>query len=144
MGDFASIGLYAGKSFFDRLGVTLQLRGEWMDEMSINKDILLYAYPNYDPYATGYKKVFITPQLSWSFGNFGIFALADIPVYQNVNKTQVVTELQATLGLSYRFFAMKSRFDKVEMGEFICPMHPEVTSTFMGACPKCGMDLEKK
>jgi len=27
---------------------------------------------------------------------------------------------------------------------YACPMHPEVTSTKPGTCPKCGMTLEKK
>lgn len=29
-------------------------------------------------------------------------------------------------------------------GQYTCPMHPEVVSDKTGACPKCGMDLEKK
>ncbi len=144
MGDFASLALFAGKSFFNNLGVTLQVRGEWVGEMKLNKDILLYAYPNYDPYATGYKKVFVTPQLSFTKGKFTVYALADIPVYQYVTNTQVVTQLQATTGLSFRFFTMKSKFDQIELGEYYCPMHPEVISSFAGECPKCGMDLEKK
>ncbi|MFT4154231.1 multicopper oxidase domain-containing protein [Parafilimonas sp.] len=28
--------------------------------------------------------------------------------------------------------------------EYVCPMHPEVTSDKPGKCPKCGMELEKK
>jgi hypothetical protein len=144
MGDFASIGLFVGKSFFGNLGATLQLRGEYMAEMKLNPDILMYAYPNYDPYATGYKKVFVTPQVSYTLGKFSFYALADIPVYQYVTKTQVGTQFQATAGISFRFFAMKSKFDKIEMGDYSCPMHPDVTSSFKGACPKCGMDLELK
>ena len=27
---------------------------------------------------------------------------------------------------------------------YVCPMHPEVTSTQPGLCPKCAMDLVKK
>lgn len=27
---------------------------------------------------------------------------------------------------------------------YVCPMHPEVTSTAPGKCPKCGMDLVKR
>jgi hypothetical protein len=29
-------------------------------------------------------------------------------------------------------------------GAYICPMHPEVTSTAPGICPKCKMKLEQK
>src|SRR5215211_9113185 len=36
------------------------------------------------------------------------------------------------------------RFDVDEIRtrtEYVCPMHPEVTSDEPGSCPKCGMDL---
>ena len=144
VGDFASVSLFAGTTFFQMLGTTLQLRGEWMDKMKVNRDILLYNFPNYDPEATGYKKIFITPQISLSKGKFTVFALADLPVYQYLTNTQVGTQFQMTAGLSFRFFAMKSKVEQLEMGDYFCPMHPEVTSSFMGECPKCGMDLEKK
>ncbi len=29
-----------------------------------------------------------------------------------------------------------------EFGEYVCPMHSEVRSTFSGDCPICGMELE--
>lgn len=103
MGDYASVSLFVSRSFVRNLGTTLQIRGEWMNEMSVNKDILMYAYPNYDPFATGYKKVFVIPQVSYSVGKFTFFALADLPVYQYVTKTQVATELQITAGASFRF-----------------------------------------
>lgn len=143
LGDFASVGLFAGKTFFDKLGVTIQLRREWTDEITLNKNILLYAYPNYDVEATGYTKVFVTPQLSFSQGKFTVYGLIDIPVYQYVTKTQVGTEFQATVGLSFRFFAMKSSSEIIPLGNYSCPMHPEITSSFENKCPKCGMDLEK-
>lgn len=143
LGDFASIGLFAGKTFFSNLGTTLQVRGEWTDEITLNENILLYAYPNYDVEATGYKKIFVSPQVSYSFGKFTAYGLIDLPVYQYVTKTQVGTKLQATVGLSFRFFAMKSNTDKIDLGNYSCPMHPEVTSSFKTTCPKCGMDLEK-
>jgi hypothetical protein len=112
-GDFASVGLFAGKNVLRNLGITLQTRFEWMDVMKINKDIFLYAFPNYDPDATGYKKVFLTPQLSYSLGNFTLFGLIDIPVYQYVTKTQVGTQWQTTFGLSYRFYAWKPSIEKL-------------------------------
>lgn len=145
MGDFASIGLFAGKTFFDKLAATLQVRGEITGKMSLNENILLYAYPNYDPDATGYKKIFVSPMLNYTLGNFTFFAFADIPVYQNVTKTQVGTQFQATAGLSFRFYASKLKVAEVEMGDYYCPMHPEVKASFKGTCPKCGgMELIKK
>lgn len=29
-------------------------------------------------------------------------------------------------------------------GEYVCPMHEEVTSDVPGECPKCGMDLKRR
>lgn len=35
--------------------------------------------------------------------------------------------------------------EKISASEvYTCPMHPKVESAEPGACPKCGMDLEKK
>jgi hypothetical protein len=143
LGNFASVSLFAGKTFFEKLGVTLQVRGEWTDQIKLNKNILLYAYPNYDVEATGYKKVFVSPQLSYTQGKFTAYGLMDIPVYQYVTKTQVGTKFQATVGLSYRFFARKNIAKNILSGTYYCPMHPEVTSSVPGKCTKCGMDLEK-
>jgi hypothetical protein len=143
LGDFTGVSLFIGKTFFSKLGTTLQVRGEWTDQIRLNNNILLYAYPNYDVEATGYKKVFVSPQVSYSFGKFTAYGLIDLPVYQFVTKTQVGTKVQTTLGVSFRFFAMKSKQDKIDIGNYFCPMHPEVTSSFKSTCPKCGMDLEK-
>lgn len=106
IGDYATVGIFAGKTFFQKLGVTLQIKGEWVDKMKLNNDILLYAYPSYDPEATGSRKIFVVPQLSYSFKEkITFYALSEFPVYQNVIKTQIASQYQATLGISYRFFA---------------------------------------
>ncbi|HKR06976.1 MAG TPA: heavy metal-binding domain-containing protein [Bacteroidia bacterium] len=150
LGDFASFALFAGKSFFNHLGVTLQARYEWVDRMKINESILLFGKPsNYFPEATGYKKVFITPQLSFTKGKFTVYGAYDIPVYQYINSsdfyTQVGSQHQTTVGISFRFFAVKSVVkDATGNNDYYCPMHPEVTSSKPGQCPKCGMDLVKK
>ncbi|MBK8483166.1 MAG: hypothetical protein IPL31_02110 [Saprospiraceae bacterium] len=92
--------------FFKKLGTTLQVRGEWVDKMKLNETILLNAYPNYYPEAKGYKKIFVAPQLSYTVGKFIFYALTDIPAYQYVTKSQVGSEFSATIGLSYRFYAV--------------------------------------
>lgn len=144
LGDYRSIALFAGKSFSDNLGLTFQLRGEWVDKMKLNNDILLYAYPNYDPEATGYKKVFFTPQVSFTKSNFTIYALSDIPVYQYLVKTQVGSQHQFTFGISYKlFFRKRSATLPDGTKGWACPMHPEVVSDKPSTCPKCGMNLEK-
>jgi len=108
LGDYASIGLFAGKTFFETLGITLQLKGEWVDKMKLNKNILLYAYPNYDPEATGSRKVFFVPQLSYSYKtHLTVFAYTEIPVYQYVTKTQIASQFQGTVGISFRFATVK-------------------------------------
>jgi len=144
MGDFASIGLFAGKSFLDHFGLTVQLRAEWMKRMQLNETILQYAYPNYDPEATGYKKVFFTPQVNFSSGKFTLYVQTDIPLYQYVTKSQVGTQIQGAIGLSFRLSCVNQSTDKINPGVYYCPMHHEVTSLEKGKCPICGMDLIRK
>lgn len=149
IGDYASIGLFAGKTFYDKLGVTLQVRGEWVDKMKLNNTVLLYAYPNYDPFATGSRKVFFVPQVSYSFtNNFTLYALSEIPLYQYVVNNQAGSELQLTAGISYKFLTYKVGKVKSDNsqanGQYQCPMKCEgMTFNKPGKCSVCGMELEK-
>ncbi len=148
LGDFFSVGLFAGKSLFNHLGITLQARYESVGVMKINESVFLFGKPsNYNPEATGYKKVYITPQLSVTKGKFTIYASHDIPVYQYLNSsddyTQIGSKNQTTLGISYRFFVTGVSTNKeVVNAKYYCPMHTEVKSAKPGICPKCGMELE--
>lgn len=148
LGDYSSVALFASKSFFNHLGIVLQARYEQVQPMQINENILLFGKPsNYNPEATGYKKVYITPQISFTQGKFTLFASTDFPVYQFLNTsdyyTQVGSQHQTTVGLSFRFFAVKPLVKPTNgTAEYYCPMHPEVISAEPGKCPKCGMDLE--
>lgn len=150
LGDYASVSVFAGKSFFNHLGLTLQARYEWVDKMKVNENVLLFGKPsNYFPEATGYKKVFITPQINFTKGPITAYVSSDFPIYQFINSsdfyTQVGSQHQLTLGLSYRFYAVRPiKTTGVGNGKFYCPMHEEVTSDSKGSCPKCGMDLEKR
>lgn len=108
LGDYASVGLFVSRTFFDKIGLGVQVRYEQVDRMKINESVFLFGKPsNYYPEATGYKKVFLTPQISFSTGRFSAFASYDLPVYQNLNTspyyTQAASDFQATFGLSYRF-----------------------------------------
>ncbi|MCX6290268.1 MAG: hypothetical protein NT126_00710, partial [Bacteroidetes bacterium] len=140
-GDYASIGLFAGKTLFENLGITLQVKGEWIDSMKTNSDLLLFGYFNYDPKATGSKKVLLIPQLSYSFKSFSAYVSAEFPLYQYVNKQQIASQHFVTTGITYKFIPVKT---KVSTGMYFCPMHPEKTNTVPGACPECGMNLELK
>lgn len=150
LGDFASVGLFASKMFLERLGVTLQARYEWVDSMKINEFIYQNGTPsNSNPGSTGYKKVFFTPQLSFTKGKFTIYASTDIPIYQFMNTdghySQAGSQYLTTVGLSFRFFAVRPLVKSKEgKSDYYCPMHPEIISAKQGQCPKCGMDLEKK
>lgn len=150
LGDYASIALFAGKSFFNHFGFTLQSRYEWVNKMKINEAIMLFGKPsNYFPEATGYKKVYITPQFSYIRGKFTLYITSDFPVYQYVNSsdyyTQVGSQHQTTVGLNYRFFVVKKIKQKAKSAAiYYCPMHPEEISSAPGKCPKCSMDLEIK
>lgn len=108
-GDYASVGLFAGATFFKKVGLTLQLRGEWIDKMDWDKKIDMVALYNVDVYSTGGKKVFFAPQLSFSHKDFTIYALSELPLYQYVNGTQVASKYQVTAGISYRFFVKKPK-----------------------------------
>jgi len=112
-GDYATAGLFAGKTFFNRLGVTLQLKGEWLGRMKHDKNIDMLALYNIDVNSTGGNKVSFVPQLSFSYKNFTFYALSDIPVYQRVNRVQVAAQFLATAGVSYRFIPFKSPMEKI-------------------------------
>ena len=112
LGNYASVAVFATKSFFDKLGITLQARYEQVEPMTINESVFLFGKPsNYYPEATGYKKVFFTPQVSYTIRNFSLYASSDFPVYQYLNTsefyTQVGSQFQTTVGLSYRFLIPK-------------------------------------
>lgn len=106
-GDFISLGLFASKSFANHYGITLQLRGEKMGKTRVNKDIQMYSFLNYDPEATGYRKIFISPQFMFTHHDVAFYLLLDYPIFQDLNKIQVGSEWQATAGLSYKFSFLK-------------------------------------
>jgi hypothetical protein len=106
-GDYASVGLFVSKTFWEKLGVTLQVRGEWVDKMKYDKNIDMLALYNIDVNSTGSKKIFIVPQISFTIKDFTIYGLYEYPLYQYVNRVQIVSEHQITAGLAYRFFFKK-------------------------------------
>jgi hypothetical protein len=106
-GDYASVGLFVGKTFFKKIGVTVQVKGEWMGKMKADKNIDMVALYNIYTESTGGKKVFFVPQLSYTLKSFTIYALSEIPLYQYLNGNQIGSQYQFTMGLSYRFLTYK-------------------------------------
>ena len=104
IGDYASVGLFASKTFLKKLGITMQLKGEWADKMQLNKTVFLYSYPNYNPEATGFRKVFIVPQVSYTVKKLTFYLMSEIPLYQEMIKTQISSQYQMAFGISYRFY----------------------------------------
>ncbi len=145
-GDYASVGLFASQTFFKKLGVTLQVKGEWIDSMQYDKNVDMLALYNVDVTSTGGRKIFFVPQLSFTHNNFTFYALSEIPLYQYLNGTQVGSQHQITAGISYRFNAYKSKIKTNNAGEaYMCPMKCDGGgSNEPGKCSKCGMDLNKQ
>lgn len=107
-GDYASVGLFAGKTFLKKIGVTIQVKGEWVGKMQAAKNIDMLAFYNIDITSTGGRKVLFVPQISYSRKAFIIYATSEIPLYQYLRGTQVGSQYQFTAGVSYRFFTAKS------------------------------------
>lgn len=107
-GDYASVGLFAGKTFLKKWGATLQLKGEWIDGFHSDKsaDDML-AFYNIDVNSFGSKKIAISPQISYTYKSLSVYLLTEYPLYQYVNGTAIASQYLFTLGLSYRFFTVK-------------------------------------
>jgi hypothetical protein len=113
-GDYAGVGLFAGKTFFGKLGVTMQLKGEWNDIMQGADDVDLLAEYNVELESTGGRKLFFVPQLSYTYKSLTAYATTDIPLYQYLEGTQVGAQYQITTGLVYRFYVKKPGADLVK------------------------------
>ncbi|MEI7803129.1 MAG: heavy metal-binding domain-containing protein [Bacteroidota bacterium] len=140
-GDYASAGLFLSKSFLKNAGAVLELKGEHIEHLKLNNDLLSMGFYNYDTYATGGNRLMLVPQLSYSFKSLNVFASTEIPLYQFVNGTQIASQYLFSAGISYKFFPFKKQ---IASGTYYCEMHPDVTSDKPAKCPKCGMDLIQK
>ncbi len=145
-GDYAGLGLFAGKSFFKNFAATLQLKGEWIDAMHYNENIDMVALYNIYVGSTGSKKISLVPQLNYNYKKITLYALADLPLYEYVNGSQMKTKLLVTTGISYRFFTTKNPICEIPgTAIYECPMKCEgKTYAAPGKCESCGMDLIKK
>ena len=110
-GDYASLGLYASKAILRNWGLTTQIKIERVGRTQSAKNVKLLVYNIY-PNSTGSKKVFFTPQLSYSQNGISVFATSEIPLYQYLNGTQVGSQNQFTVGVNYRFLIKKEKIIK--------------------------------
>ncbi len=107
-GDYASMGLFVSKTFLRKLGLTVQLKYEWIDRMAVDPNIDYQAKGiSIDPYSTGSKKISLVPQMSYPYKSFNFFALYDLPLYQYLNGMQIGSQYMVTAGFSYRFMPTK-------------------------------------
>jgi hypothetical protein len=113
-GDYASIGLFAGKTFHNKFGITLQLKGEWVDVMKYDKNIDFIAKYNFDVVSTGGQKLLFVPQLNYSYKNLAVYLLSEVPLYQYVNGTAIASQYLFTMGFSYRFMTVKMNEESEE------------------------------
>jgi len=102
-GDYSSAAVFVSKTFFRKLGVTLQVRGEWIAKMQSAENIDQLILYNVDVESTGSKTVFFIPQVSYSVKQLTFYGLTEMPLYQHLNGTQVGADLSVTFGISYRF-----------------------------------------
>lgn len=101
-GDFASVGLFVSRSFFDRLGLTLQVRGEWIDRMKYDRNVDMLALYNMDVNSTGSKKVFLVPQINFTYKDLTVYGMYEYPLYQYLNRVQIASQTMITAGINYR------------------------------------------
>lgn len=143
-GDYLSISFFAGKTLFEKLGITLSVKGEWIGKMKAAENTDLLAFYNVDTAATGSKKVFIVPQLSFSHKWVTLYAMSETPIYQYMNKQQIASQHLITVGISYRFFTTTGKIPGSAKMDYSCPMNCEGSEDSKpGNCRICGMILQK-
>lgn len=108
LGNYASLSIFGSKTIFQNIGLMLQMKGEWIGQMKVNNNIIQYYFLEYDPMATGSKKIFIVPRISYTKNGLSIYAMNEFPLYQEVIKTQIGSKIQASVGMVYRFKIKKA------------------------------------
>lgn len=143
-GDYSSVSLFFSKTFFKKLGATVQLKAEHISKMKAAKNTDLLAFYNVEIQSTGMKKLVLAPQFSFTQNSLTLFALGEFPLYQYVNRQQIASKTQVTIGLSYRFFVVKSKIPTDGSEYYACPMKCEGGGdTKPGKCKVCGMKTNK-
>ena len=106
-GDYFNLSLYAGKTLWRKLGVTLSVQGELVGKIKAAENADLLAFYNVDQESTGSRKIFFVPQLSYSLKSFTFYAVSEIPLYQYLNGVQIGSQYQLTVGVTHRWLVKK-------------------------------------
>ena len=103
MGNYSSFAIYISKILDNNIGSALQIKVEEIKKMDAGN-----VWNSEDLEASsGSNKIFLIPQLSYSLNNFSFFSSYEIPLYQNINGTQIGSKEKITFGFSYRFLTKK-------------------------------------
>ena len=103
MGNYSSFAIYISKILDNNIGSALQIKAEEIKKIDAGN-----VWNSEDLEASsGSNKIFLIPQLSYSLNNFSFFGSYEIPLYQNINGTQIGSKEKITFGFSYRFLTKK-------------------------------------
>ncbi len=92
-GPFVSTSVFSSTKIIEHIAGILQLRHEYRGT-DLEKGEESVA-------PTGMNLVFLSPQLSYTFDNFNVSALYDLPIYKNYNKRQFSIDGAFSINISY-------------------------------------------
>lgn len=145
-GDYASVGLFAGKTIFNNFGITLQIKGEQIGKLEAAENLDLLALYNVNSTSTGSEKITFVPQINFNYKSLTFYGLYELPLYENVYGNQLASQHQFIFGVAYRFFvkAPTCEIPSDAKSYYACTMKCEGGGSYEpGKCKICGMELEK-
>lgn len=107
-GDYFNLSLYAGKTLWRKLGVTVSLQGELVGQIKAAQNVDLLAFYNVQLESTGSRKLLFVPQLSYNVKSYTFYAVSEIPLYQYLNGVQIGSQYQLTVGVTHRWLVKKN------------------------------------
>lgn len=110
-GNFLGVGLFVNKMYRRKLGLTGQLRYEYIGSMKLSPNVDFVAQGiSVDPVSTGGKKLSFVPQITYSIKSVTFYGMYDLPLYQYMNGMQIASKHLVTCGINYRFKPKKEIF----------------------------------
>lgn len=145
-GDYAGLAVFGETSIINKkMGLMLQLRGEWNGKMQSHENIDMLAEYSIDTASTGSHRLLLVPQIRYSITcDLNVFTSVTVPLYQYMRGTQISTGYQGLFGVSYRFGLNK----KAEIAEKTKDDHSpedyaEARFTVRGKCEMCKDRIEE-